>query len=236
MHPCSWSWRRLETALLLPLARSYFTILMGTMHAWVRVGKGRREVAVTSIQHACILSRIKAECLLPMAVHHVCVSPVGHCCFCCFCLVLSWFDTLDRYCEHASSGTVVSRSGADYWLLQVLDVLREVAFEAEFLSTRIEKERRAIQAEAQMMNTIEYRVDCQLLQYLHEENALGFRFPIGKMDQVSQCFVTCCHKRAAFSYSLLGMQSCYGYNKSHSTHADLQSQVPLTSFPCNPQF
>ena len=70
------------------------------------------------------------------------------------------------------------------WLLQVLDVLEEVAFEAEFLSTRIEKERRAIQAEAQMMNTIEYRVDCQLLQYLHEENALGFRFPIGKMERV----------------------------------------------------
>ncbi|KAL0020811.1 hypothetical protein WJX79_007906 [Trebouxia sp. C0005] len=69
-------------------------------------------------------------------------------------------------------------------LPQVLDVLAEVAFEAEFLSTRIEKERRAVMAEAQMMNTIEYRVDCQLLQYLHEENALGFRFPIGKMDQV----------------------------------------------------
>ena len=64
-------------------------------------------------------------------------------------------------------------------------MLEEVAFEAEFLSTRIEKERRAIQAEAQMMNTIEYRVDCQLLQYLHEENALGFRFPIGKMERVS---------------------------------------------------
>lgn len=70
------------------------------------------------------------------------------------------------------------------YLQQVLDVLAEVAFEAEFLSTRIEKERRAVMAEAQMMNTIEYRVDCQLLQYLHEENALGFRFPIGKMDQV----------------------------------------------------
>ena len=39
-------------------------------------------------------------------------------------------------------------------------------------------------AEAQMMNTIEYRVDCQLLQYLHEENALGYRFPIGKTEQV----------------------------------------------------
>ncbi len=27
----------------------------------------------------------------------------------------------------------------------------------------------------QMMNTIEYRVDCQLLRYLHSENNLGFR-------------------------------------------------------------
>ena len=42
----------------------------------------------------------------------------------------------------------------------------------------------AVIAEAQMMNTIEYRVDCQLLQYLHEENNLGCRFPIGMMDQV----------------------------------------------------
>ena len=64
--------------------------------------------------------------------------------------------------------------------------LAEGAFEAEFQTTRIEKERRAIMAEAQMMNTIEYRVDCQLLQYLHQENSLGCRFPIGKMDQVSR--------------------------------------------------
>jgi hypothetical protein len=35
-----------------------------------------------------------------------------------------------------------------------------------------------------MMNTIEYRVDCLLLQYLHWENALGCRFPIGKTEQV----------------------------------------------------
>lgn len=75
---------------------------------------------------------------------------------------------------------------------QVLDVLAEVAFEAEFLNSRIEKERRAVMAEAQMMNTIEYRVDCQLLQYLHEENDLGFRFPIGKMEQVLvMVMVTC---------------------------------------------
>ena len=78
----------------------------------------------------------------------------------------------------------------------MLDVLTEVAFEAEFLTERIEKERRAIMAEAQMMNTIEYRVDCQLLQYLHQENSLGCRFPIGKMDQVSKTslMLCCLHK------------------------------------------
>lgn len=69
-------------------------------------------------------------------------------------------------------------------LLQVLDALSEVAFWPEFLASRIEKERKAVLAEAQMMNTIEYRVDCALLKYLHQENALGCRFPIGKTEQV----------------------------------------------------
>ena len=68
----------------------------------------------------------------------------------------------------------------------VLDALTEIGFEPEMLPARIEKERKAVTAEAQMMNTIEYRVDCQLLQYLHWENALGCRFPIGKMDQVQR--------------------------------------------------
>lgn len=35
-----------------------------------------------------------------------------------------------------------------------------------------------------MMNTIEYRVDCALLKFLHHENALGCRFPIGQTSQV----------------------------------------------------
>lgn len=65
-----------------------------------------------------------------------------------------------------------------------IDMLAEVAFGAEFLISRIEKERKAVLAEAQMMNTIEYRMDCQLLKHLHEENALGYRFPIGMVDQV----------------------------------------------------
>ena len=39
-------------------------------------------------------------------------------------------------------------------------------------------------AELQMMNTIEYRVDCQLLEQLRSKNRLGNRFPIGKQEQI----------------------------------------------------
>ena len=74
--------------------------------------------------------------------------------------------------------------GAPPMLPQVLAALAEVAFDPELLPARLEKERAAVLAEAQMMNTIEYRVDCQLLKWLHGENALGERFPIGLPDQV----------------------------------------------------
>jgi predicted Zn-dependent peptidase len=68
----------------------------------------------------------------------------------------------------------------------VLDALAEIAFSPEFLPSRLEKERKAVVAEAQMMNTIEYRVDCRLLAHLHWENALGCRFPIGRTEQVER--------------------------------------------------
>ncbi|KAK7361075.1 hypothetical protein VNO77_03106 [Canavalia gladiata] len=55
----------------------------------------------------------------------------------------------------------------------VLDALNERALHPKFLASRIEKERRAILSELQMMNTIEYRVDCRLLQHLHSENKLS---------------------------------------------------------------
>ena len=42
-------------------------------------------------------------------------------------------------------------------VLQVLDALVEVAFEPKMEAARLEKERKAVLAEAQMMNTIEYR-------------------------------------------------------------------------------
>lgn len=60
--------------------------------------------------------------------------------------------------------------------LQVLEALAEIAFEPQFLPMRVEKERKAVLAEAQMMNTIEYRIDCQLLTHLHAENNLGCRW------------------------------------------------------------
>ncbi|XP_056162823.1 stromal processing peptidase, chloroplastic isoform X2 [Syzygium oleosum] len=86
---------------------------------------------------------------------------------------------------HIHSPTSAKDSGEDL-LPSVLDALNEIAFHPKFLSSRVEKERRAILSELQMMNTIEYRVDCQLLQYLHSENKLSQRFPIGLEEQIKK--------------------------------------------------
>lgn len=79
-----------------------------------------------------------------------------------------------------------STKDSDDLLPSVLDALNEIAFHPKFLASRIEKERRAILSELQMMNTIEYRVDCQLLQHLHSENKLSKRFPIGLEEQIKK--------------------------------------------------
>lgn len=86
---------------------------------------------------------------------------------------------------HIHSPTSTKDSEGDL-LPVVLDALNEIAFHPKFLSSRVEKERRAILSELQMMNTIEYRVDCQLLQYLHSENKLSKRFPIGLEEQIKK--------------------------------------------------
>ncbi|XP_062165357.1 stromal processing peptidase, chloroplastic [Alnus glutinosa] len=81
----------------------------------------------------------------------------------------------------------ISTKDSDGDLLpSVLDALNEIAFHPKFLASRVEKERRAILSELQMMNTIEYRVDCQLLQHLHSENKLSKRFPIGLEEQIKK--------------------------------------------------
>ncbi|KAK3037007.1 hypothetical protein RJ639_029996 [Escallonia herrerae] len=86
---------------------------------------------------------------------------------------------------HIHSLTSTKDSDGDL-LPIVLDALNEIAFHPKFLASRVEKERRAILSELQMMNTIEYRVDCQLLQHLHSENKLSKRFPIGLEDQIKK--------------------------------------------------
>ena len=60
-----------------------------------------------------------------------------------------------------------------------LDALSEV-LEARFEDSRLEKERAAILSEMSMVNTMDYRVECQILSSLHRENDLSLRFPIGK--------------------------------------------------------
>lgn len=86
---------------------------------------------------------------------------------------------------HIHSPTRTKDSDGDL-LPVVLDALNEIAFHPNFLASRVEKERRAILSELQMMNTIEYRVDCQLLQHLHSENKLSKRFPIGLEEQIKK--------------------------------------------------
>ncbi|KAL0429662.1 UNVERIFIED_CONTAM: Stromal processing peptidase, chloroplastic [Sesamum radiatum] len=86
---------------------------------------------------------------------------------------------------HIHSPTGTKDSEGDL-LPVVLDALNEIAFHPKFLASRVEKERRAILSELQMMNTIEYRVDCQLLQHLHSENKLSKRFPIGLEEQIKK--------------------------------------------------
>lgn len=64
-------------------------------------------------------------------------------------------------------------------LPMALDALVDV-MEARSESSRLEKERAAVLSEMTMVNTIEYRVECQILSTLHRENRLAKRFPIGK--------------------------------------------------------
>ncbi|KAJ6973219.1 hypothetical protein NC653_033527 [Populus alba x Populus x berolinensis] len=93
---------------------------------------------------------------------------------------------------HIHSPTSTKDADGDL-LPSVLDALNEIAFHPSFLASRVEKERRAILSELQMMNTIEYRVDCQVqtqwclcIQHLHSENKLSKRFPIGLEEQIKK--------------------------------------------------
>merc|ERR1719230_1257326 len=68
--------------------------------------------------------------------------------------------------------------------LPALEVLHEIAFAPDMLKERIEKERKAILAEMQQVNDMEYRIETWTLSKLHETNKLGTQFPIGLEEQI----------------------------------------------------
>jgi len=68
--------------------------------------------------------------------------------------------------------------------LPALEALNEIAFAPEMLPHRIEKERKAVLAEMQQVNDMEYRIETWTLSGLHETNKLGTQFPIGKEEQI----------------------------------------------------
>ena len=51
-------------------------------------------------------------------------------------------------------------------------------------SGRLEKERAVVLSEASMVNTMEYRVEIQILSALHRENRISRRFPIGLIPMI----------------------------------------------------
>lgn len=79
---------------------------------------------------------------------------------------------------YAACPVVTPRSNTPM-LPMALDALVDV-LEARVENSRLEKERAAVLSEMTMVNTIEYRVECQILSTLHRENRLAKRFPIGK--------------------------------------------------------
>ena len=68
-------------------------------------------------------------------------------------------------------------------LPMALDALLDV-MTTKVDNDRLEKERSAVLSEASMVNKMEYRVECQVLSALHEENRISTRFPIGKIPLI----------------------------------------------------
>jgi len=81
-------------------------------------------------------------------------------------------------CPLVSQGTVALPPNTKLLPL-ALDALREIAFEAKMLTSRIEKERLAVLSELSMMTNMEYRMTTQEICELHAETILPKRFPIG---------------------------------------------------------
>jgi zinc protease len=88
------------------------------------------------------------------------------------------------YTFHAPVSQESSQQKKD--LLQVVDVLYELAFEALLLPEPVNVERGAVLSELKNCNTADYRMEYQRFQQVHANNVLSSRFPIGKEEQLKK--------------------------------------------------
>eukprot|EP01087_Luapelamoeba_hula_P020305 TRINITY_DN6910_c0_g1_i1.p1 TRINITY_DN6910_c0_g1~~TRINITY_DN6910_c0_g1_i1.p1 ORF type:complete len:1277 (-),score=249.90 TRINITY_DN6910_c0_g1_i1:27-3806(-) len=71
-------------------------------------------------------------------------------------------------------------------LWKVIDAMHQLAFKALLLQEHADAERGSILSEAQLSNSIGYRVEYQEYQQIHARNLLSQRFPIGRVDQIAK--------------------------------------------------
>ncbi|CRG94597.1 stromal-processing peptidase, putative [Plasmodium gallinaceum] len=68
-------------------------------------------------------------------------------------------------------------------LSQCIDTMVEVLKgETQFNKERIKKEKKAIFSEYSIINTVEYKMNSDIIKTLHKENRLSHRLPIGKLE------------------------------------------------------
>eukprot|EP00742_Colponemidia_sp_Colp-10_P007579 GILJ01008170.1.p1 GENE.GILJ01008170.1~~GILJ01008170.1.p1 ORF type:complete len:1161 (-),score=175.55 GILJ01008170.1:1939-5382(-) len=85
-----------------------------------------------------------------------------------------------------TSEHVKSKDGEVSNVYRVLDILHELAFRASLVQEVLDLEKGAVLSEAQMRNTVEYRVEKRFYEQVHEENILPQRFPIGLPELIER--------------------------------------------------
>jgi len=137
-------------------------------HIEIHVGSVDEEAHEQGIahmmEHVCFLGSRKREALIGTGTRSNALTDFQH----------------TIYHVHAP----VARQNGSSMYVPVLEALHEIAFAPEMLTTRIEKERKAVLAEMQQVNDMEYRLETWTLSQLHETCNLGSQFPIGKEEQI----------------------------------------------------
>eukprot|EP00921_Rhytidocystis_pertsovi_P016055 GHVQ01025376.1.p1 GENE.GHVQ01025376.1~~GHVQ01025376.1.p1 ORF type:complete len:608 (+),score=66.30 GHVQ01025376.1:195-2018(+) len=118
-------------------------------------------------EHICYMGSSKRDAILRKSVHTNAYTDFHHTVFYASCPTV----------EEAVSAQTIDM------LPRSLDALYDVLESpTQFHKDRLDKERAAVLSEASMVNTVEYRHECQTLSLLHRENRLCKRFPIGVLE------------------------------------------------------